>query len=74
MGGIKACFKACGLDETVVELVVCFPDVAETITRNPLVKHITCELDFTFSSLYRAHVRSHRQRACWTQSAYIRRL
>ena len=44
MGGIKACLRACGLDENAVELVVCFPDVADTITRNPSVKHITCEL------------------------------
>ncbi|WWD20400.1 hypothetical protein CI109_104876 [Kwoniella shandongensis] len=41
VGGIKACLRACGLDEDVVQLVVCLPEVAETITRNELVKHIT---------------------------------
>lgn len=43
MGGVRACLRACGMNEEVVQLVVCLPDVAETITRNPLVKHITCE-------------------------------
>ncbi|WVW87035.1 hypothetical protein I302_109091 [Kwoniella bestiolae CBS 10118] len=41
VGGIKACLRACGLDEDVVQLVVCLPDVAETVTRNRLIKHIT---------------------------------
>ncbi|WRT69802.1 uncharacterized protein IL334_006793 [Kwoniella shivajii] len=41
IGGVKACLKACGLDEDVVQLVICLPDVAETITRNKLIKHIT---------------------------------
>ncbi|KAK6908563.1 meiotic Sister-Chromatid recombination aldehyde dehydrogenase [Kwoniella mangroviensis CBS 8886] len=41
IGGIKACLRACGLDEDVVQLVVCLPDVAETVTRNKLIKHIT---------------------------------
>ena len=44
IGGIRACLKACGLNEDVVQLVICLPDVAETVTRNPLVKHITCKL------------------------------
>jgi acyl-CoA reductase-like NAD-dependent aldehyde dehydrogenase len=44
MGGVKACLSACGISPEVVQLVVCLPDVAETITRNPLVKHITCQL------------------------------
>lgn len=43
IGGIRACLKACGLDENAVQLVICLPDVAETVTRNPLIKHITCE-------------------------------
>ena len=44
IGGIKACLEACGVNPDVVQLVVCLPDVAETITRNPLVKHVTCKL------------------------------
>lgn len=43
IGGIKQCLKAMGLDEDVVQLVVCLPDVAETITRNPHVNHVTCK-------------------------------
>jgi len=41
-GGVRACLRACGLDEEVVQLVICLPDVAETVTRNRMVKHITC--------------------------------
>jgi len=41
-GGVRACLRACGLDEEVVQLVICLPDVAETVTRSRMVKHITC--------------------------------
>ncbi|WVR07962.1 hypothetical protein IAU60_005005 [Kwoniella sp. DSM 27419] len=41
VGGVKACLRACGLDDEVVQLVACLPDVAETVTRNKLIKHIT---------------------------------
>ncbi|WWC65740.1 uncharacterized protein I303_108362 [Kwoniella dejecticola CBS 10117] len=41
IGAIKACLRACGLNDDVVQLVICLPDVAETVTRNKLVKHIT---------------------------------
>ncbi|WWC73787.1 uncharacterized protein I206_107759 [Kwoniella pini CBS 10737] len=41
IGGIKACLRACGLNDDVVQLVICLPDVAETVTRNKLIKHIT---------------------------------
>ncbi|ORX37583.1 putative meiotic recombination-related protein [Kockovaella imperatae] len=41
MDGIKACIKACGMDEHAVELVVCLPEIADTLARNPRVKHIT---------------------------------
>lgn len=43
MGGIKACLTACGIDKEVVQLVVCLPDLAETVTKNPLIRHITCK-------------------------------
>ncbi|ORY34610.1 putative meiotic recombination-related protein [Naematelia encephala] len=39
--GIRACLTACGMDPNVVQLVVCLPDVAEKVTRNSLIKHIT---------------------------------
>ena len=31
------------MDEDVVQLVICLPDLAETVTKNELVRHITCE-------------------------------
>jgi hypothetical protein len=42
-GGVRKCLEACGHDPEVVQLVICLPEVAETVTRNPLVRHITCE-------------------------------
>ena len=42
-GGLRACLRACGLDEEVLQLVVALPEVAETVTRNPLIRHVTCE-------------------------------
>ncbi|RXK39718.1 meiotic Sister-Chromatid recombination aldehyde dehydrogenase [Tremella mesenterica] len=41
IGGIRACLRACGMDQEVVQLVVALPDVAERLTRNPSIKHIT---------------------------------
>ncbi|WVQ77511.1 hypothetical protein IAR50_007197 [Cryptococcus sp. DSM 104548] len=41
IGGVKTCLRACELDEDMVQLVVCLPDVAEKVTRHPLIKHIT---------------------------------
>ncbi|CAD6581237.1 MAG: Meiotic Sister-Chromatid recombination aldehyde dehydrogenase, partial [Tremellales sp. Tagirdzhanova-0007] len=40
-GAVKACLRACGLDQDVVQLVICMPDVAETVTRNRMIRHIT---------------------------------
>ena len=48
VGGIKACMRACDLDDRAVELVICLPDVAEIVTRNPLIRHITCKLLLSF--------------------------
>lgn len=31
------------MDEDIVQLVICLPDLAETVTKNELVRHITCE-------------------------------
>ncbi|KAI9057003.1 meiotic sister-chromatid recombination aldehyde dehydrogenase [Trametes sanguinea] len=38
---IKECLKACGHDEQVVQLVCCYPEEAEALTKHPLVRHIT---------------------------------
>nr|ODN86772.1 meiotic Sister-Chromatid recombination aldehyde dehydrogenase [Cryptococcus depauperatus CBS 7841] len=43
MGGIKECLRVCGLNQNVAQLVVCLPEGAEKVTRNPLFKHITCD-------------------------------
>jgi len=31
------------MDEDIVQLVICLPELAETVTKNELVRHITCE-------------------------------
>jgi len=31
------------MDEEIVQLVICLPDLAETVTKHELVRHITCE-------------------------------
>ncbi|TXT12996.1 hypothetical protein VHUM_01397 [Vanrija humicola] len=41
IGGVKQCLRASGFSDDVVQLVVCLPDVAETLTRNPTIRHIT---------------------------------
>lgn len=68
MGGIKACLRACGMDDNVVQLVICLPELAETVTKSELVRHITCER--IAEKLDRRHIdaRSHRQRAGWPKS------
>jgi len=38
---IKACLSACGRDPELVQLVCCYPEDAEALTRSPLIKHIT---------------------------------
>ncbi|KAL7425233.1 Meiotic Sister-Chromatid recombination aldehyde dehydrogenase [Cryptotrichosporon argae] len=40
-GAVRRCLKRCGHDPAVFQLVICLPDVAETLTRNPTIKHIT---------------------------------
>ncbi|KAK8849768.1 hypothetical protein IAR55_005104 [Kwoniella newhampshirensis] len=41
VGGVKACLRACGLDDNAIQLVICLPEVAEKITRNELIRHVT---------------------------------
>lgn len=43
VGGIRACLRACGMDEDVVQLVICLPELAETVNKSPLIRHVTCE-------------------------------
>ncbi|KAF8481896.1 Aldedh-domain-containing protein [Russula ochroleuca] len=38
---IKECLRACNFDPELVQLVCCFPDQAEGLTRSPKIKHIT---------------------------------
>ncbi|KAI0308256.1 Aldedh-domain-containing protein [Multifurca ochricompacta] len=38
---IKECLRACSFDPELVQLVCCFPDQAEALTRSPKIKHIT---------------------------------
>ncbi|KZV70980.1 Aldedh-domain-containing protein [Peniophora sp. CONT] len=38
---IKACLTACNFDPDLVQLVYCYPDTAEFLTRSPHIKHIT---------------------------------
>jgi len=38
---IKECLRACNFDPELVQLVCCFPEQAESLTRSPKVKHIT---------------------------------
>ncbi|KZO93977.1 Aldedh-domain-containing protein [Calocera viscosa TUFC12733] len=41
IGAVRACLQACGHDPDVVQLVLAYPESVETLTRSPLVKHIT---------------------------------
>ncbi|BEJ11711.1 hypothetical protein CspHIS471_0201710 [Cutaneotrichosporon sp. HIS471] len=41
IGGVKACLRACGHNADIVQLAVCLPSVAETLTTNPTIKHVT---------------------------------
>lgn len=35
------------MDEDVVQLVICLPELAETVTKHPLIRHVTCVSYFT---------------------------
>ena len=68
IGAIRACLRSLGYEEDIVQLIICLPDVAETVTRNPLVKHITCEaLCCPVYVFERLLINSHWQRARRTQ-------
>lgn len=38
---IRACLRACGENEELVQIVTCWPDVVESLTGDPRIKHIT---------------------------------
>ncbi|KAG5639503.1 hypothetical protein H0H81_000648 [Sphagnurus paluster] len=38
---INAALRACGHDEDLVQLVCCWPEQADALTKSPLIKHIT---------------------------------
>ena len=38
---IRECLKACGHDEELVQLVCCYPEDAEALTKSPFIRHIT---------------------------------
>ncbi|EJF67146.1 meiotic sister-chromatid recombination aldehyde dehydrogenase [Dichomitus squalens] len=38
---IQECLKACGHDEQLVQLVCCYPEDAEALTKSPFIRHIT---------------------------------
>jgi len=41
VGAIRKCLSACGQDPELVQLVCCFPEQADALTRSPRIKHIT---------------------------------
>ncbi|KAF9820013.1 hypothetical protein IEO21_01675 [Rhodonia placenta] len=41
VGAVQECLRACGRDPELVQLVCCYPNEAEALTRSPMIKHIT---------------------------------
>ncbi|KIY43606.1 Aldedh-domain-containing protein [Fistulina hepatica ATCC 64428] len=41
VGAVQACLRACGHNEELVQVVCCYPEEADTLTKSPLIKHIT---------------------------------
>ncbi|EJU02884.1 meiotic sister-chromatid recombination aldehyde dehydrogenase [Dacryopinax primogenitus] len=41
IGAVRQCLQACGHDPDVVQLVLAYPETVETLTRSPVVRHIT---------------------------------
>ncbi|KAJ7090302.1 Aldehyde/histidinol dehydrogenase [Mycena belliarum] len=41
VGAIRKCLATCGHDPELVQLVCCFPEQADALTRSPHIKHIT---------------------------------
>ncbi|THG94255.1 hypothetical protein EW026_g7180 [Hermanssonia centrifuga] len=41
ISAIKECLRVCGQNPELVQLVCCYPDEAEVLTRSPWIRHIT---------------------------------
>ncbi|GMK56335.1 hypothetical protein CspeluHIS016_0301750 [Cutaneotrichosporon spelunceum] len=41
INGVKACLRACGHNADIIQLAVCLPAIAETLTTNPTIRHVT---------------------------------
>ncbi|KAJ7074290.1 aldehyde dehydrogenase domain-containing protein [Mycena amicta] len=41
VGAIRKCLAICGYDPELVQLVCCYPEQADALTRSPHIKHIT---------------------------------
>ncbi|KAJ7632158.1 Aldehyde/histidinol dehydrogenase [Roridomyces roridus] len=41
VGAIRRCLQACGHDPEIVQVVCCFPEQADALTKSPRIKHIT---------------------------------
>lgn len=41
VGAIKEALRACGHDPELVQLVYCYPEEAQALTKSPEIKHIT---------------------------------
>ncbi|EMD32652.1 hypothetical protein CERSUDRAFT_118679 [Gelatoporia subvermispora B] len=41
IGAIMTCLQACGHSPDLVQLVCCYPEEAEALTKSPLIRHIT---------------------------------
>jgi len=41
IGAIKECLRTCGQDPELVQLVCCYPEEADHLTKSPWIKHVT---------------------------------
>ncbi|EKM61621.1 uncharacterized protein PHACADRAFT_248325 [Phanerochaete carnosa HHB-10118-sp] len=41
VSAIKECLRVCGQDSELVQLVCCYPEEAESLTKSPWIRHIT---------------------------------
>ncbi|KAH8833937.1 meiotic sister-chromatid recombination aldehyde dehydrogenase [Flagelloscypha sp. PMI_526] len=41
VGALRSCLEVCGHDPEIVQVVCCWPEEVETLTKSPLIKHIT---------------------------------
>ena len=41
VGAITKCLEICGHEADLVQVVSCYPDQADALTKSPLIKHIT---------------------------------